>query len=102
MATNLWRAVACCQEPGVQEHGKTPSVPSGLLGFQTCALPGTRLPVVVLQYNIQSDLAFEMARMGPQWDIISGLSRRPQSLKVLLFLFVCLFVFWSVKFNLSI
>ena len=35
MATNLWRAVASCQEPGVQEHGKTSSVPQGQPGFQS-------------------------------------------------------------------
>jgi hypothetical protein len=26
VATDLWRAVALCQEPGVQEHGKMPTI----------------------------------------------------------------------------
>jgi hypothetical protein len=32
MATDLCRPVALCQEPGVQEHGKTPTVPCRVTG----------------------------------------------------------------------
>lgn len=49
MATDLWRAASWCQEPGVQERGKMPSVPLGSLGFLALAQPGARLPFMVLQ-----------------------------------------------------
>jgi hypothetical protein len=53
VGTNLWRAVTSCQESGVQEHGKTPTIPWRIihcrsLGFQACAWPVTRLPVTAL------------------------------------------------------
>lgn len=64
MATKLWRAMAFCQEHVVQEHGKMPSVLSGLPRFQAYSGQGTRLPFRVLQYNIQSNLAFEMVDWG--------------------------------------
>lgn len=39
MATELWRAAASCQGPGVQGRGKTPTVPCrdicGVTGVQT-------------------------------------------------------------------
>jgi hypothetical protein len=48
MATNLWRAVASCQEPSVQEPGKMPAFPLRSLRFLTIAHSGTSLPFVVL------------------------------------------------------
>jgi hypothetical protein len=32
--TNLWRVVASCQEPTIQERGKMPAIPQGHQDFQ--------------------------------------------------------------------